>query len=166
MSRERVDSIATTVLVVPADFIKVSPALGLNHITHTHSHSRTHTRIHARKHTRTQTRHEDAERDDAVRRSIHRGCPLRFEWILISKRKKEGIKTSSSTHPKQTYRGRGCAWWGFLFSLFSFFSFTGAGAWIGCRYSLSPAAAAAPRFAPTTPTCFLSIKTHSSALSS
>lgn len=35
--------------------------------------------------------------------------------------------------------------------------------WTGCRYSLSPLAAAASRFAPTTPTCFLSIKPTATA---
>lgn len=41
--------------------------------------------------------------------------------------------------------------------------FKGADVRIGCRYSLSPLAAAASRFAPTTPTCFPSIKATATA---
>lgn len=77
------------------------------------------------------------------------GCPFRFKWMFKKKRRRR--ERSCSAHRKQTYRrGKPCG-------------FKGADMWTGCRYSLSPLAAAASRFAPTTPTCFLSIKPTATA---
>lgn len=127
LSRDRVDSIATTVLVVPAGSSRCLWMLAESN-----------------------TKYEDAERDYTVCQSIHRallsdGCWGGEKNIIIV------VIRCCSAHrlSRQTRLKLG--------------AFKGADAWIGCRYSLSPLVAAASRFAPTTPTCFLSIKPTATA---
>lgn len=101
-----------------------------------------------------QTQYEDTERDYTVCHSIHwvpLSVQIDFFFFFLKKKKR---KKSCSAHHKQTYR------WG------KPGGFKGADVWTGCRYSLSPLAAAASRFAPTTPTCFLSIKPTATATAS
>lgn len=68
--------------------------------------------------------------------------------------KKKSRESCSAHHHKRAYR-RGKPG-----------GFKGADVWTGCRYSLSPLAAAASQFSPTTPTCLLSIKPTATARAS
>lgn len=98
-----------------------------------------------------QARCTDTDRDYSAGRSIHR-VPPSFQMVVREKKKKRKKRRCCSAHHKQTDREEKPGCW-----------FKGAGVWTGCRYSLSPVAAAASRFVPTTPTCFLSIKPTATA---
>lgn len=132
MSRERVASIATTVLAAPAGssrclWMETRPntmrgcGAGLRALLHHPSGVLSYLM--------------DAE-EGGKRRKKKKGG--------------KGKQNRCSAHPKRPDRAEPGG-------------FKGADVRIGCRYSLSPLAAAASRFAPTTPTCFPSIKATATA---